>query len=390
VAARGAHLYQTRVIDDASELVAIEPQWRLLETRASAGWSYYQRADWCLNWLSTMGRDARLHVVTGWAGDRLVAVWPLVVTGGLGLRRLAPIGEALAQYSDALIDADHAGDALAEALVGAALLAPRADVAALPAIPRSSPLACVLLRRLPNSTQIAGQAFQLTLDQYGSPDAYFATLSKLQKRNRNRRRNHLARLGELSFEVVWGGDEGFAGLVEQAVAFKREWLSRARRISVGLSGRGVEAFLGNLDGDAARLEGAMVSVLRLDGQPIAIELGFLVCGHYHAYLGAFDMNLAEHSPGKVQMDMTVNWLIEARARCYDLLANDADYKQAWSNQTETLVSTHHAYTFSGRVYAGFWLGRLRPAIKAGYAQVPQAWRRIVAFGQSFGCLILYV
>jgi CelD/BcsL family acetyltransferase involved in cellulose biosynthesis len=390
VGSRTAQRYETELLVTAKAVAALADEWRALEGRAQGGWSFYQRADWCLTWLERLGQGARPHVVTARQDGELVAVWPLMVAGGLGLRRLAPIGGPLAQYADALMDAGHEGDALAGALVERALEKPGCDVAAFASVPRTSPLARALMRRLGPSTAVSAPSFQLDLSTFETPDSYFASLSKLQKRNRNRRRNHLARLGELSFEVVWGGADDFAPLVAQAVAFKRAWLAESRRLSVGLSARGVEDFLGALGGDAAAREGAMVSVLRLDGRPIAIELGFLAHGHYHAYLGAFEPELAAHSPGKVQMDMTVGWLIEAGARCYDLLANEADYKQAWSNREQALVSTHHPYTLAGHVYARAWLNRLRPALKSFYGRMPELARRVMAFGQGLGCLLLYV
>ncbi len=387
---RAAQRYETGLIVEAGAVVALADEWRALERRSGSGWNFYQRADWCLTALERLEPGASLHVVMARHEGELVGVWPLMLAGGFWLRRLAPIGGPLVQYADALTDEAHDGDALADALVDAALAEPRWDVATFASVPRSRPLARALTRRLGRSTAVSASSFQLDLSGFETPESYFASLGRLQKRNRNRRRNHLARLGELSFEVVWGGEEGFAPLVAQAVAFKREWLVDSRRLSVGLSAKGVEAFLGALGGDAAAREGAMVSVLRLDGEPIAIELGFLAQGHYHAYLGAFDPALAAHSPGKVQMDMTVGWLIEAGARCYDLLANEAEYKQAWTNREQALVSTHHPYTLAGHVYARAWLNRLRPALKSFYGRMPEMARRVMGLGQGLGCLLLYV
>lgn len=382
-----------RTYDTVADAWSLADDWNALAARCATGWTYFQQADWCLSWLTNFARDASVVPViqTAWRGNRLVALWPLMVMRQPGLTRLVPLGHPHTQYCDMLVERQFVSKAEIERVVAAALAAQRHDVAILPAIAPDSVLAHPLSRRA-EGYAVADTvcSFQLDLTKWDSAESYTASLSKLQKRNRNRRRNHLGRLGTLNFEVLWPGDAGFAENIAQAVAYKRDWLAASRRISVGLGQRGVEEFLGGLSGDRQVLEGACLSVLRLDEKPIAIELGFLTQRHYYAYLGAFDATLSAHSPGKVQMDMTVSWLIESGVGCYDLLANEADYKQAWSNKTEQLTSATLPVTTAGRLYAHAWMGRLRPALKAGYAAMPEVMRRVLAIGQGVGCIVLYV
>src|SRR5690606_5364917 len=122
------------------------------------------------------------------------------------------------------------------------------------------------------------------------------------RRNRNRRRSALSRHGALSFDVLFPGDPAFAGAIETCVRFKRAWLRETGRRGAGLAYDGFERFLARLSGDRDSLSGACLSVLRAGDRLVAGELGFLHHGHYHAYLGAFDWELRDASPGKTQMD----------------------------------------------------------------------------------------
>src|SRR5690606_22574853 len=122
--------------------------------------------------------------------------------------------------------------------------------------------------------------------------------------------NRLARLGELQFSMVWPGDPSFPVLVRACAAMKRQWLMETGRYSTGFGMKGYDDFLAGLSGDSETLSGACLSVLEADDRVVALELGFIKNHHYYAYLGGFDWALRDLSPGKVQMDMTVRWLVD--------------------------------------------------------------------------------
>ncbi len=211
----------------------------------------------------------------------------------------------------------------------------------------------------------------------------------MQRRRRNRRRNHLARLGQLSFEVVWPNQEGFAALLAQVLEMKRRWLRETGRYSTGFSVKGHGDFLATLAGDRERMEGACISVLRAGDRVVAVELGFIHKGSYAAYIGGFDWELRDHSPGKVQMEMTVCWLIENGITAYDLLANPTAYKKSWSNAAIRLACYATPLNWKGWLYLNGWL-QLLPAIKTAYTALPKRLHRMMLFGQSAGYLLLWV
>ncbi|OAM73545.1 hypothetical protein A3840_17930 [Devosia elaeis] len=302
---------ETKVLGTLDEIDAIAPAWRELEARCADPLSYFQSFDWCRNWVAQFSADGnhRPYIVTIWRGERLIALWPRMIVDMAGIRRLETLGAPHSQYCGVLVRRDGtAWPGIAKALL-AAVRASRCDVTISRAVPEGSALAKLLADKpvVRGSDNIASM---LDLSLFPSSEAYTAQLGKLQKRNRNRRRNHLARLGELHFEVIWPDHAEFGALVRQCTEMKRRWLAETGRFSSGFSMAGYEDFLASLGGNAARLSGACLSVLRAGERVVALELGFIRQRHYYAYIGGFDWDLRELSPGKVQMDLTVNWLID--------------------------------------------------------------------------------
>lgn len=382
-----------RIAASLAEIDALREDWEALEALPGNDLTFFQSFRWCRAWVEAYaagrsGPEPRIYTV--WRKGKLAAVLPLMLGGTRGVvRHLRALGEPHTQYCNLIADPDRMDSDASAALADALREAEACDVAVLSSVPERSQLARVL-GKFPVVPGYANSASMLDLSGYASAEAYAQSLGKLQKRNRNRRRNHLARRGDLDFEMVWPNDPAFDGLLQRALDFKKQWLRENRRFSAGLTAPGHDAFLASLDGDARRMEGACLSVLRVGGEPVAIELGFLHRRHYYAYLGSFDWSLRDLSPGKVQMDMTVCWLIENGVATYDLLGSPDQYKQSWSNQPVPLHAYAKAFSWRGEVYVGAWLGAVRPAIKRGLLQVPEFLRRLASLGQGAACFVLYI
>lgn len=353
-----------RLLQSLDDIEVVADEWRRLEDCCADPLVYFQSYDWCRNWIARFGQDGKhqAHIASLWRGDRMVAVWPLVVVHGGGMCRLMTLGAPHSQYCGMLAEPGVHAERDLVPMMQAALDRSGCDVAVFRAVPEASLLSKVLgdMTVVPDG---GDSASMLDLSAYASAEAYTAQLGKLQKRNRNRRRNHLARHGELQFSVIWPDDPDFANLVARCAAMKRQWLAEMQLYSAGFAMVDFDAFLSSLGGDSATKSGACVSVLRVGNEPVAIELGFIRQGHYYAYMGGFDWALRNLSPGKVQMDMTVCWLIDQGIATYDLLTNSADYKKSWSTRSLTVTCQARALTWKGEIYASAWLPRVRPALK---------------------------
>ncbi|AOF88928.1 GNAT family N-acetyltransferase [Sinorhizobium sp. RAC02] len=377
---------QHHVLRDRSAMHAVAADWRALDARAADPLTYFQSFDWCQRWLDVVA-DARCRpeIHTLRQGGNLVAVWPLMLSG-TAVKRLEPLGWPHSQYANLLIDPTFDGREAARRLLGG-LANTKHDVAVMESVPAGSALTALFQDTSPLSGR-GNSAAMLDLSVFASPDAYAAALSKTQRRNRNRRRNALSRHGPLSFCVLFPGEDGFADAIATCLDFKRTWLRETGRRSTGFAFAGFDDFLASLPGRRDDLSGACLSVLKAGDRLVAGELGFLHHGHYHAYLGAFDWDLRDASPGKAQMDMTVCWLIDQGVKTYDLLGHPADYKESWSNRTLDLSAYALPVTLAGRAYAGLWTAWLRPGLKQIYERLPHQLRRLARLGQSFALFLM--
>lgn len=377
---------QHHVLRDRSAMHAVAADWRALDARAADPLAYFQSFDWCRRWLDVVAdAGCRPEIHTLRQGGNLVAVWPMMLSGRV-VKRLEPLGWPHSQYANLLIDPSFDGREATRLLL-AGLAPERHDVVLIESVPAGSALAALVEGTSPLPGR-SNTAAMLDLSAFAAPHDYAATLSKTQRRNRNRRRNALARHGALTFEVLFPDDAGFAQAIATCLGFKRTWLRETSRYSSGFAFEGFDRFLASLPGERNTLSGACLSVLKAGDRLVAGELGFLHHGHYYAYLGAFDWDLRDLSPGKVQMDMTVCWLIEQRVKTYDLLGHPADYKENWSNRTLGLETYALPATLAGRAYSGLWTARIRPGLKHIYERLPHQLRRLARFGQSFALFLM--
>jgi CelD/BcsL family acetyltransferase involved in cellulose biosynthesis len=379
-----------RHVDTLSGMEAVADRWRALETRAGTPLGYFQTYDWCRAWAQTFagpdsGRD--IFIQTAWRGKDMVAVWPLMRFTRTGLRRVATLGDPYSQYSNVVFDPTQLTESELEGFITKALQAADVDVAAFDAVPARSALARHLGVYPGSVTGQNNESLILDLTRWPSSEAYAAAQSRDQKRGRERKRRQLARHGELSFEIVWPDNPEFGPLVHRAIDMKREWLKKTGRLSVGMMANS-ENFFSQLSGSEQRLCGAVMSVLRVGGQVVAIEIGFLQNKHYYGHIGSFDWDFAAFSPGKVQIEMTIRWLIDQGVARYDFLANATDYKRSWSNLSEPLKSFAVPFGFKGRIYAEAWLPSLKPALKRAYYAMPAALRRLTSGVQGLAAALI--
>ncbi|MFP3989203.1 GNAT family N-acetyltransferase [Streptomyces sp. E11-3] len=118
--AEADHALTVSLCTDASEFAGLGAEWNLLHRRSRAATPFQSHA-WLHSWWLSYGRTGRLRIVLVRDGDRLVAAAPLM-RRLRPLPTLVPLGSALSDFSDVLIDdaspdlADRAADALTEGL----------------------------------------------------------------------------------------------------------------------------------------------------------------------------------------------------------------------------------------------------------------------------------
>lgn len=116
--------YTTELVTDGRTFAEVAPDWGRLYERCGAATPFQNHA-WLHSWWLSYGRPGRLRLVLVREGAELVAAAPLMLRRG-PVPRLVPLGGAISDYGDVLINderADRAAAVLAEALSDAARVA---------------------------------------------------------------------------------------------------------------------------------------------------------------------------------------------------------------------------------------------------------------------------
>ena len=377
--------YAFETLTELQAFDRLETEWRMLEDLPENRFCYFQSFDWCRSWSKAWqssfaeraGDSFGPLILTIRKDGQLVSLWPLMrVRGRLGVKLVRFLGEPLSQYGNILVNRSACPPEQINAAFEYPCALGEVDCVILDRMPIASPLA-----RTPGEREVmaseADFSSVLDLTEYGDYETYLASLSKTGRRRRRKSRRALAELGEVEFKLFRAGDEDYSAILRQALRFKLAWLNETGRRQSRIADPRTEATLLTLAGDLENRTGAIAAALFLDGQPIAIEIGMIEKNHYYSYIGAFDLRYANYSPGKIEMDMMIEWSFRNGIEGYDFLANPTDYKDAYTNSRIDLVAVMRSSSLKGRLFLDYWERQLRPAAKRGFLRLPATMRRAI-------------
>ena len=363
-------------LTSTEQIRAIKPQWQKLEQNNAERFAYFQSFDWCYLWCISkfetdrIVREAELCVYVLRCGDDLVMIWPMMkVKTRIGAKILAFVTDPLDQYANVLVDR-----AVVSAKIGCKvwqLVRQHTDVDAVTVnhYPAGSFLEAMLCG-VGFVERSRSEASILDLTKFDNWQDHHASLLRNQRKQRNRRRTKLAKQGKVTYEVDLGGSKKYVKNVGIALDMKRIWLEKTGRKPGILADETTKAFLESLTGSsdcaASCPQGAMTHALCVDGKPVAIEIGMAMGGHYYSYLGAFDWEWRDFSPGKIQIESAQEWAKSVGAQWFDLLGDPSQYKGQWTNRTHRLQSRSMPITALGLIYCAIWKTHLRPKLKNAY------------------------
>jgi CelD/BcsL family acetyltransferase involved in cellulose biosynthesis len=379
---RGIDL-KTEIVGDLAGMRALADEWRRLERETTDSFTYFQSNEWCLRWAEAFfadlraSEDIRIRILCIRRGGRLVSLWPLTACRRpLGIWLLRFMGEPHSQYGNMLIDRRRLGIAEARECWSQAMGRLDVDAIVLDRLPITGPLAQIL--GAGNLYREHGHVSSIMdLGQFRDWQDYGASLSRAARKSRRKRRRELESEGCVEFRIFSGGTAGFRETVARSLRLKAHWLEATGKPVSNIADSRTEAFLSALDGDADEPSGAVASALLLDGEPIATEIGFCRSGHYYSFLGAFDWDRRDFSPGKIHLEAVLKWAFDAGLSKFDLLGHPSAYKQHWSNSTAGLAGYGAARTLKGAAYARLWRPNLKPFAKQAFERLPLSFRRQV-------------
>lgn len=149
-----------------------------------------------------------------------------------------------------------------------------------------------------------------------------------------RRQNYFQRQGRLDYKTLSNGDVllYLDRFFEQHIA---RWAGTVTP-SLFLDVRN-QAFYRALAQEMSGIGWLVLSVVELDGQPLAMHYGFDYNGRFLWYKPSFDIVHAKHSPGLVLLRYLIGTAIEQQLDEFDFSIGDEPFKERFSNKIRTTV-----------------------------------------------------
>ena len=345
---------QIRVHRSEEELDGIFERWEELFDRIHCP-DVNLAPTWYRSWFRTFS-PGRIHVMSGWRGDELIGVLPMVVKRQRLLKVLPVtcLHSATNPHSpsfDAICapdDGEDFVDAIRKHLFDAGCSG-SFDMIQFERVPDDAALAGPL-EAWRDKTDCAHERVAWNGSYYlpieGEFESYWRTLRKSFRRNRNNMNNRLAKEGEVSFDVETDANaEAIRRFLEiEATGWKLE-----RGSPIGSSANLVEFYTSLAEGLAARGRFAL-AFLSLDGAPIAATFGAVVNQTFHFLKVAVDYDqpkeiLDRYSPGQALLYHLIRWCHDERLTAFDFSGPFYDYERHWCRHTR---QKHHHVIFNRR------------------------------------------
>ncbi len=357
-------------LETVQAICAFEQEWLALEAACTEDFTYFQNYNWCIEYYKQFADDiTNKHcpipqVFVLRQDDRPIMIWPLMrIQSRTGLKILTTATEPLGQYSNLLFDPAKFDASLGKLVLDFIIKHSKSDSLSFNNYPENSMVDKIIgTKGIKENSNL--ESSMLDLKRYENWDAYFQTLSKVQRKSRRRDKNKLMTQGDISYDVIKPGADGFEHLVERALDMKKQWLLETGRTSGLLDEKCTREMFKNLKSSST--SGPVVHALKLNGNPIAIELGMIKADRYYSYLGAIDWRYKDFSPGKVQIEMSQEWSMSRGMKYFDLLHDPSDYKTSWSNLKHKVISRNIPVTYKGFIYSQLWKTHIRPKLKNIY------------------------
>lgn len=236
-------------------------------------------------------------------------------------------------------------------------------------MPKVSPLATFLAGE--NLATVADTASVVDLSDGGANSEMLGAAKASTRRNRKKRRKKLADGMDLELVALAGGSPEYAEAVDVIFRWKAAWFRETGRPQKNFSDPETKTFIKNLT------DGAFALMLMRGGTPVAAEIGFRQGARFYSYIGAFDWSVRDLSPGRVEIEEALHWLVGEDVQFYDLLGAATAYKQAMSDLDAELTSFLHPVSMAGACYVHAWRKRGQPFVKRTFYSLSQGQRQFV-------------
>lgn len=362
---------QVRVVDSLQEFQAMAPKWQAL-LRTSESNSLFLTWEWLYHWAKQYLADHRLWIlVVTDPHQNLFGIAPLYIRRMRGrpwdgCREVAFLGSegVGSTYLDVLACRAYKEAVLAclyEYLFGQA--SNEWDIITLGALPAESSTLDMMHARLDEAGKVSAIVKQTCCPQMALPlsvDAYWRTLRPSLRYTLQRKRKYLERQGTVAYRQAKCGEDIDTAWNAFTALHQMRWGTRSRGGGAFRDARFC-AFHGEIVPRLHNLGWLDLTLLYLNGRPLAGIYGYRHEGTYYYYLPGFDPDRApKASPGMLLLAHCIERAIEAGCHRVDLLQGHAHYKMNWAR--------HLTRCLSVRIYNRTWralISHLVDSVKHG-------------------------
>lgn len=361
-------------LDQPESLQAIAAGWRDLETR-SPNQGIFDSVDWAIYVAHHFAgsKDRQIVVAEAFAGNRLVAIWPLAIRKHGGLNILTSIGAPFDQYSEAMFAWDINPGPVIDRMVSELRKQISVDGLVLRKAKVSEPLYDELCQKA-YVIDHDDHAPQIHLDPAKPFDEFLQKLNSKTRKNLRNYHNRLARQGTIEHVVIEGPQT--ADLLAQCFDDRHAWLSDHGYSSEAFRDSHFKSFVTGLAEHAESL-GLVAFVLKVDGEVAALQWGFVRGGCYYAFMSCRNAEFEQFSVGRVHLRYIIEFCHRTGLNTLDLMVPASSYKLNWTKTTEHVVDLIWPWTTKGFLVLDLVERKVRPVVKHWLNQTPQALRKPV-------------
>jgi len=350
---------QLQVLDRFADLQSYASRWNELLAK-SASSSIFLTSEWVEPWWEVFGADLELMVLVAEEHGRLIGIAPLMIAphpspGGRYIRTLMFLGQGgdtLAEHLDFILEPGREAeliDAFIDHLTGP--MRRRWDALLLQRVLDTSvnrSLAIEQLRKRGIAVVTRNELPSPYLPLPESMDSLLTAKSSNFRYQYQRSRKRLLATGPVKF-LTAGQDIA----LDDAMRVLAE-LNRERWQDLGSSFR-TERYRQFHMALARRLQERdwlWLSVLTLDGQPVAARYDFVYGGKVWCMQGGWKPSLQNLNLGMIMTGEVIAWAIGRGLREYDFLGGEDHYKRRWADAERTLVDLEafNPATLRGRLW----------------------------------------
>jgi CelD/BcsL family acetyltransferase involved in cellulose biosynthesis len=319
---------QVSEIGSFEALERLRPEWAALwERLPEAG--PFQHPDWLLVWWRYLGHGELLVLTVRDRAD-LVAVAPFYIHADVaqGIRQLTLLGNGISDTCDILLD-QHTPGSVSALVTGLLARRDHWNSYDFRDVPATSVLISKMARQLGGSIEedapcvvMALGADWLAKRAGALPPKFFADLRRCRRRAEE--------LGQL--RVGWAAGREVSDALDGLFS-----LHACRWRSLGtcgvLSGSEVEAFHHEVAQRFAQRRWLRLYRLYFGTRMAAANYGFCLRSRAYSYIGGFDPDLANLSPGRIIIHQAICDAAQEGAVEFDFLRGAEEYKYRWGGKT---------------------------------------------------------